>query len=126
MRTYLAAVAAALAVSVPNVATADKGDPPVPLNIDGPSADHRTCVTGGEWGRIDNPARSRTDLETLLDGPGTKQAGDLAGVWYPICGMSDRKGRVIITYDRGTVLDLAYWVVFQGQGSGFYRYRTAG
>lgn len=125
MRIFLAAIAAvATAVlSAPTAAQADKGDPPAPLNIDGPGADHRGCVTGGEWGRIDNPARSRADLETLLDGPGTKQAGDLAGVWYPICGMSDRKGRVIVTYNRGTVLDLAYWIVFNGDGSGFYRTR---
>lgn len=120
-----AALAAATLVSIAAPATADQAHvnqhkgTPVILKIDGPRADHRKCVTYGEWGRIDNPARSKKDLATLLDGPGTKQTGNLAGVWYPICDMSSKKGRVILTYNDGATLDIAMWMVFSGPGSGF-------
>ena len=125
MKTIIATVALALATILGQApaAEADKGDPPAPYNIDGPNADHRECVTEGEWGRIDTVARTKTDLNILLDGPGTKQAGNLIGVWYPICGKSPSKARVIVTYKpnkRGVLmLNLAFWMVFQGQGSGF-------
>lgn len=124
-RTAIAALCAAALVALAGPAHADQAHVnqhkgrPVTLKIDGPHADHRNCVTGAEWGRIANPARSKKDLVTLLDGPGLKQTGNLKGVWYPICGMSSKKGRVIVTYNEGTSLDLAFWMTFAGPGSGF-------
>lgn len=125
MKTIIAtfALAAALILGKAPASDADKGDPYVPLNIDGPNADHRDCATYGEWGRIDNPARTKADLVKLLDGPGTKNTGNVVGVWYPICGQSPRKARLLVSYrpnEAGNlVLRLALWMVFEGQGSGF-------
>lgn len=125
MKTIIATVALALATILGQApaAEADKGDPPVPLNIDGPNADHHPCTTPGEWGRIDNPARTKTDLNILLDGPGTPNTGNVVGVWYPICGQSPKKARLLVSYQPNKqgvlVLNLAFWMVFQGQGSGF-------